>query len=329
MDGALIPPPAPPHSSKIIRKRLVMDKKSYADVAKVPPPPMPPLPRTASNVKMLTADDVNTGIEKFTEQFRNSHRSQDLPPFFELGQKRKITQCICLGLGHFMRLEKRSKLEKAYNGDFNTALHQLAMLQILLEGLAKRNTIQVYVQDSAFSGLEKEYLRSCGFSLLLKHGDSAATIMSPSTFLFAPRRYELSVPVALGHTFPALYIGTDVDRAIDFIAACDVKSLPAGGTRERYLGPMQRFKSASAETQPLPILAYGIKLPGGHESWQDASVRWLKTGDDGEGDVGEDRSGEEKRGGRKTGRKSMLSSSGAGEIGEGEVIDWWGHDHTD
>ena len=258
-----LPRQAPrPHAERV--PRTIMEKqKNYSNTAKIPHPPQPALsPRSsgppASIFKSLTPEEVQTGIEDFTTRFQTSHRYESLTSFLEQGQKTRITQCICLGLGHFMSIEKRTRKERRFNGGFNYSLHRLAMLEMLLDRLAKGNEIRVYFHDPVFTKQEREYLQSRGYVVL--RDDSAFSRMSTSTFLFAPYVSGGLISKVLMKNFPALYIGTESQ----------------GGIEGVDMRPLEQFKRSSFETERLPLFCLGSYH--GLESWGAAIVRWLNPG---------------------------------------------------
>lgn len=160
--------------------------------------------------------------------------------------------------------------QREFNGNFNRSLHQLAMLELLLKGLAKGSEIRVYFQDTTFSESEINYLQSCDYTVL--QDDPDLKTMSPSTFLFVPFLTDVSVSRALMAKFPALYVGIDLGIAIQDIRMHENKKIR--DEKEKYIRPVELFKRASFRNQGLPILALG--LIDGFETWKDASVHWLK-----------------------------------------------------
>ncbi|CAD6584347.1 MAG: hypothetical protein ASARMPRED_001740 [Alectoria sarmentosa] len=319
-----------------------MEKKNHANTAKIPHPPRPALsprgPRPpASSLKSLKPEEVQTGIEDFTTQFQTSQRYESLTSFLEQGQKTRITQCICLGLGHFMSIDKKPQKERKINGGFNNSLHRLAMLSLLLAHLAKGTEIRVYIHDPRFTKQEREYLQSRGY--IVPQDDSVFPKMSTSTFLFAPYAPGAPISKALGKNFPALYIGTKPPGGIDVGGVVDMR-------------PLERFERVSFETERLPLFCLGGHC--GRESWGNAIVRWLSPGygeakasdqleeekeeeeEDGKrGSHGAGASGVGKRGkgggggglgdkdGKTDNQGTLASSAGAKGKGKQVVIDWW------
>ncbi|KAF6220332.1 hypothetical protein HO133_003464 [Letharia lupina] len=211
-----------------------------------PPAAAPKAPRPAApRHKPLTPKEVKAGIETSTQKFRNSTRFHSLTAFFEQGQKTNITQCICLGLGPFMNFESKSARGRKRNGDFNTSLHQPAMLESLPNGLTKDEETKIYFQDPVFTRSERDHLQSRDLK-------------------------AKNISRALTDTFPALYIGTDPDAAIADIGKDNAKKIPGG--KEKYIRPLQEFGRDSAETLRLPIFAHGVR--DGHDVWAEASVHW-------------------------------------------------------
>ena len=243
----------------------------------------------------------------------------------------KITQCICLGLGRF----------RNFHGHFNASLHRLAMLEMLLEKLANagdgenenknknKNKIQVYFQDAAFTDPEKHFLEPRGYEVLSNDNDSVfAKMKSPCTFLFAPYLSAVLLSTAvMDDNFPALYVGTDLNEAIE-----DISTHYSEEELERYLRPLLRYRNASFEGKQLPILAHGATKGG--ESWKYASVRWLGAAGSGDGGGGggmgeERRVGKEGGRGGKGGNYQSTLASGSGEKGKREgIIDWWSYEPT-
>ncbi len=294
-----------------------MEKKPFANSMKAPPPlhlprATPPSwarPPPTQRIKTLRPREVERKIEKKieekTKQFQTSDRFQFLAPFFEQGQKTNITQCICLGLGHFMAPDPQPHSSRKGASNFNWPLHQLAMLELLLRGLTKGKSaaIPVYFQDTIFTSSEKECLESFNY-IVAKDYDSGLASMSPSTFLFAPDIKGVTVSLALIDCFPALYVGIDLDGAAEYIGTRDVKE------RERYMRPLEQYKAASTDTPGLPIFLGGAQ--NGFESWDDACVRWL--------DPEYVKTKEADRMGKEVGRSKAMDE------GKGKEIDYWDWD---
>ena len=269
--------------------------QTYVDGKFVAPPPAVLRPQIAlPPPASLTLEEAKSRIEEFTDNFRHSHRMRSLDYLFEQGQNAKITTCICLHVGHFLHVTHVST--RSAEVKFNTALHQLAMLELILKLLAKGSTVQVYFQDVGFTDPERRFLQSCGYTVL--PDDTIFSRMSTTTFLFAPFRTKVSVPKALAHSFPALYIGVDLLRDVK---ATDSREDEEGFLegKKREMEALQGFKRVSLETARLPIFAFRVK--NGVEKWGAARVLWTVKK---KNEVGK----EDDNKGKKASRSMLLST---------------------
>ncbi|KAL9073999.1 MAG: hypothetical protein Q9161_002621 [Pseudevernia consocians] len=141
-------------------------------------------------------------------------------------------------------------------GNFNTSLHRLALQELLLKRLTKEGDakIPIYFHNTLFTPPERNHLQSSGY-ILFRDDDSSSSLatMSTSTFPFVPFLKDETISLALIDSFPALYIGIDMDDAIEHINKCDAKDFPGG--REQFIHPLEQFKAVSNETPRLPIFA--------------------------------------------------------------------------
>ena len=200
-----------------------------------------------------------------------------------------------------MALDPKPHSSREGAESFNWPLHQLALLELLLRGLTKgKSAIPVYFQDTIFTPTEKQCLESFDY-IVAKDYDSGLASMSPSTFLFVPDPKGVTISLALIDSFPALYVGIDLDSAAEYIGTRDIKE------RERYIRPLEQYKAASTDTPGLPIFLGGAQ--NGFDSWDDASVRWL--------DPEYVKTKEADRMGKEVGR------SKATDKGKGKEIDYW------
>ena len=203
-------------------------------------------------------------------------------------------------------------------GNFNTSLHRLALLELLLKGLTKEGDarIPVYFHDTLFTPPERNYLQSSGYRLFRDDDDdSSLATMSTSTFLFVPLLKDGTISLALIDSFPALHIGIDMDDAIEHINKCDAKDFPGG--REQFIHPLEQFKAVSHETTRLPIFANGNQQ--GLECWSDASVHWLDPGY--VKAKAADRM--KKEGGRRKAGNERTRASSDTDKGTGKAVDYW------
>lgn len=169
----------------------------------------------------------------------------------------KMTNCVCLGLGHFSEVETLPD-----NSTRNPALHQLAVLIKILE-MEADSEIQpqnVYFQDPVFTSDEKSFLRSLGY--VVKNSPNGFDNISRRTFLFAPRiTYEVTAK-ALRVATPALYVGNNLTSLLQIIEG-DRDT----GDQDHYRLPIDRFRRRSSGV-PMP----DFENPG----WVGTSViRWL------------------------------------------------------
>ena len=150
----------------------------------------------------MSFEELSAAFEKCVQHLRNSDCHEVLTRFFDHEHEVRITQCICLALGHF---GTRRDADPRF-GEFVGPLHQLAVLTVLLQVLRTKHDIpHVYFQDPLFGIVEIAFLRSLGYTVL--DNPDAFGMMSPSTFLFAPYCPDDVNCWALRSSFPALYIG--------------------------------------------------------------------------------------------------------------------------
>lgn len=293
-----------------------MPRNSWSDVAKTPRPAAPPPkdpPPPASSIKPLTRDEVDRGIENFKTEFQNSEPIESLQSLIERGQKTTITHCLCLNIGHFMHINKEARPGRRTTANLNTSLHQLAMLEILIEGLTgKGDPIEVYFEDVTFTGPERDHLLSRGYVVTQDY--SGLNRMSATTLLFAPCVSHRFIARALRPGDPALYIGTNLDEAIEGITTRETKE--SHPETEKWLEHLQRFKQASFQTEDLPIFVH--RVDNGVECWRYGSVYWLY------------RVSREARMAARLSREDNQSTLPSGSKGngkgKGKEIDWWDHE---
>lgn len=220
-----------------------------------------------------------------------------------------------------MSVETKPTVLRESIGSFNASLHRLATLDVLLKGLTKEGNAKmpVYLHDTLFTPPERKYLQSSGYILFRDDDDddSSLATMSTSTFLFVPFLRDGTISLALIDSFPALYVGIGIDRAVEHISTCDAKDLRGG--RERSIHPLERFKTVSTETPRLPIFA--DRNQQGLERWSDARVRWLDPGYYVKKAKAADRMKKE-GGGSKAGNQRTPASGAPGK-GTEKIIDYW------
>lgn len=232
---------------------------------------MSQIPETqVTDVKPLTLRDFMTQLEAFETQFKQSVNAQSpsLLQYFEQRQKHNIQRCICLGLGTFTSIGQDSSTKNPTN----RSLHQLAILRVLIEGLTKEreidgeSKISVYFQDPAFTELDELYLHCLGYKVI--KDPAAIQKISTSTLLFAPCVSHEVVAEAVKNKMPVVYIGNDLDRAIENVGR-DGRGNALPG-RDEHVRALERFKRAITATQRVPVFG---KDEQGKE--RDATVYWL------------------------------------------------------
>lgn len=314
-----------------------MPPERYSDIAKTPGPlPLPPKPPApAPSIRPLTRADATKGIENFKAKFRKSDRTKHLESLIERGQKAKITRCVCLNLGHFINIDLETRPERRSAGKLNTSLHQLAMLEMLLEGLAAGgDAIEVFFEDNLVTGVERGFLQLRGYTVTMYN--AGVYHIPAGTLNFAPCASHQLIARAFKPGDPALYIGTDLDEVIEGISTCETKE--ALKWKENWAGCLQGFKHDSFQTEDLPIFVDNVD--NGVDIWRYGSVYWPSRGNAeikpadglGKGDTGK----KGKRGNRSAkgadrlrieDNRSTLPSSSK-EKGKEKEIDWWNHEDT-
>ena len=194
----------------------------------------------------LALEKISTSFQQHKDVVDQPTYHQALQKLFHVDHGTKLTQCICLGLGSFEEVVAEEGVPQLH--DSNTALHQLAVLTVMLRLLHDRHGIQeVIFQDPAFTPIEKAFLQSLGYTVL--ENPAAIERISAGTFLFAP---FLGYPIAaraLAVAFPALYIGNGPARYLESLRYF-------GNHPEEELQWMvnifERFQTATLEGKPLP-----------------------------------------------------------------------------
>ena len=216
----------------------------------------------SSKEESLALEKTSERLQQYIDDASQPRYHRALKDMLNLNHGTKLTQCICLGLGHFnLAADKKGKLQSSSS---HTSLHQLAVLIVMLRILADRHTIQeTYFQDPAFTEVEKAFLKSLGYTVL--EDPAACKKISSHTFLFAP---FLGYPVAasaLTVAFPALYIGNSPDKYLESLR--HYHKHPTSEV-EDIIRILVLFQNATVDGEALPSFDQQL--------WADkTTVHWL------------------------------------------------------
>ena len=224
--------------------------------------------RSSPETEAWALKKISEQLQEYITDVMQPRHYQALKNVFDINHETILTQCICLGLGRFDIIagQERSKM---HDENSHTSLHQLAVLIAMLEILEDGHSIQeIYFQDPLFSGVEKDFIQTLGYTVL--EDPAACAKMTTSTFFFAPFIPYSVITDALAVAFPALYIGNSPAEVLWTIRRPE--------TTDQWLisivETLERFQSSTEHGEPLPRFDYHDRTL---RAWTNATrVRWLK-----------------------------------------------------
>ncbi len=190
--------------------------------------------------------EIAEEFDRHTQYWESSGAPQLLADVFEqdlsLFPNSTITKCVCLGLGNI------AKHMTVPGTEHVASIKQLVVLQKLLILLRRKHSIaEVFFQDPKVTDVEAAFLKSLGY--IIVEDPQAYNQVDENTLVFAPRFPNDLIVKCLGRAYPALYIGLDLDGAIEYVT--QMNSNP--NATPFIVDQLSRFRDAKSKTQ-MPIL---------------------------------------------------------------------------
>ena len=222
----------------------------------------------------LTLEEVSHEFVMWDRLWDKLDCRTDLSRVFErellLFQDVVLTRCVCIALGTFSR---PLTVDRTLHRDSVRSIRQLVALGKVLDILRTSHVItDVYVQDPAFNDVEVAFLTHLGYHVI--HDPAAKDKITDTTFFFAPCCRHTLAAAHFEKSFPALYIGNDLEDVLLGHRKCIEEGYDSPLEENKADGPVEntfrRFIDATFN-KTMPEICQQVPFPK-----DGFTIRWLK-----------------------------------------------------